>query len=420
MIDLKHEIERELSLIDPPDLWDRIHAEASSDGIVAGPEPTTARRHRPSLWLAAAAVTVLLALIGAVALLDDHETVDTAPATQVPEVPEPPRDEAAPTMLAKGEDVRILDPADVGIVATGYSELVGQTLNIEAVARGGEVTGELRVNNVVVTLQCTGTRLSTGGPYSRRDLILGGEVTDDPDGQGLLIDPYGGRRAVIGDVVALIIREDDASDLQRITLYADEPVTRNDSAGSCSELVRSIRFLDGGYFNDVAVGKIETAPFSPTLAKGEDVEIVDRGMSGGLAGQTLNIDAEREDGQVTGEYRVDDVVVTLQCADTDTIDGEIRLGGEVTDDPDGQGLAVIDDRRVAVGDLVVLVIRERGPDFDQVALYADDRAGSCAELVGSVPYNLDGGFFNDVEDGDAIETGQVEFNYGDPPTSDEA
>ena len=144
------------------------------------------------------------------------------------------------------------------------------------------------------------------------------------------------------------------------------------------------------------------------LARGEDVRFVDYGGSGGLVGHTLNVDAEREHGAVTGEFRVDNVVVTLQCADTETIDGEIRLGGVVTDDPDGQGLAVIDGE-VAVGDRVALIIREQGHDYDQVTLFANDGAGSCAELVESFPYNNAGGFFSDAEDGDAIETGGVEF-----------
>ena len=43
MIDLKHEIERELSLIDPPDLWDRIQADASNNGGAAVLDLTTAR-----------------------------------------------------------------------------------------------------------------------------------------------------------------------------------------------------------------------------------------------------------------------------------------------------------------------------------------------------------------------------------------
>ena len=58
-----------------------------------------------------------------------------------------------------------------------------------------------------------------------------------------------------------------------------------------------------------------------------------------------------------------------------------------------------------MGDLLVLIIRNGYP-VDQVALRANESdAGSCTELVESVPYNLDGGFFNEVEDGEDIETG---------------
>lgn len=126
-----------------------------------------------------------------------------------------------------------------------------------------------------------------------------------------------------------------------------------------------------------------------TLAKGEDVELVG---DDGLGGQTLNIIAEEEDGEVTGEFRVTNVVVTIQCADTNT-DGEIILGGEVTEDPGGD---------VAVGDLLALIIREGDPDL--VALLANDNhAESCTELL-AVAFNLDPGDFVAVEDGSDIET----------------
>ena len=49
----------------------------------------------------------------------------------------------------------------------------------------------------------------------------------------------------------------------------------------------------------------------------------------GLGGQTLNITAEEENGEVTGEFRVNDVVVRVDCADTET-DGVVILGGAVT------------------------------------------------------------------------------------------
>ena len=68
---------------------------------------------------------------------------------------------------------------------------------------------------------------------------------------------------------------------------------------------------------------------------------------------------------MTGEFRVDDVVVTLQCADTE-IDGVLILGGEMTVDPTGM---------IATGELLVLVIREGDPD-NVARVAAWDRAPS--------------------------------------------
>ncbi len=66
-----------------------------------------------------------------------------------------------------------------------------------------------------------------------------------------------------------------------------------------------------------------------TLATGEDVELVGDVHSGGLGAQTLNIAAEEENGKATGEFRITDNVIRVDCADTDT-DGVVILGGEVT------------------------------------------------------------------------------------------
>ena len=72
------------------------------------------------------------------------------------------------------------------------------------------------------------------------------------------------------------------------------------------------------------------------LANGEDVELVG---DTNLGGQTLNISAEEEDGEVTGELRFSDpggeVVVAVECADTDT-DGVVILGGTVTEPDDDE------------------------------------------------------------------------------------
>ncbi len=125
-----------------------------------------------------------------------------------------------------------------------------------------------------------------------------------------------------------------------------------------------------------------------TIAKGEDVELVG---NDGLAGQTLNIAAEEVNGSVTGEFRVTDVVVGVDCANTDT-DGVVILGGAVTADPGAN---------VGVGELLALIIREGDPD--SVALYGNDSgAASCTELLKAIPNNNSD--FVDVEDGSDIET----------------
>ncbi len=154
-----------------------------------------------------------------------------------------------PTTVAKGEDVEI----------DGFFGLDGRTLNIDAVEQDGEVTGEFQVSNVVVSIQCAGTMNSTGVDSTGRDLILGGEVTDNPDGLATL----DGVNVAVGDRLALIIREGGGGDpdLQEVTLY--DPALMppfNDSVGSCTELVESdYGILDGGYFDDVKDGSdIET------------------------------------------------------------------------------------------------------------------------------------------------------------------
>jgi hypothetical protein len=135
---------------------------------------------------------------------------------------------------------------------------------------------------------------------------------------------------------------------------------------------------------------------SMTLAEG-DVKL------GAAGGQTLQVTAKKYAGGVVGVFRVNNVKGTLECADTNTIDGEIRLGGTVTDDTDGQGLAVTDGK-VAVGDRVALIIRKWSAGHEGVAFYADPSAGSCTKLVDAIPYNLDGGFFSSVATGDSIKT----------------
>ncbi len=126
-----------------------------------------------------------------------------------------------------------------------------------------------------------------------------------------------------------------------------------------------------------------------TLAKGEDVE-----LAGG--GQMLNVSAEEENGEVTGEIRLSDldgeVVVTVECADTDT-DGVVVLGGTVTEaDDDTSGL-------------VALFIKEGDPG--RVAVWYDEGENpSCSDLLQNRHDVLEEeSLFVDVEAGSDIETG---------------
>ena len=86
------------------------------------------------------------------------------------------------TTLAKGEDVELVGDEDLG----------GQTLNIRAEEKDGEVTGELRFSDpggeVLVAVECADT--DTDGV-----VILGGTITESTD-------PMSG-------LVALFIREGD-------------------------------------------------------------------------------------------------------------------------------------------------------------------------------------------------------------------
>lgn len=132
----------------------------------------------------------------------------------------------------------------------------------------------------------------------------------------------------------------------------------------------------------------------PTILARGDVEFVGNQP---LSGQRMDITAEEENGEVTGEARFNEVEVTLECADTDT-DGLIILGGEVTT-PSGDGTP-------AVGEWVAVIIREGDPDSG-VVWFEEEPSGSCRELLESIPENhrTDDSLFADVADGDDIETG---------------
>jgi hypothetical protein len=180
-----------------------------------------------------------------------------------------------------------------------------------------------------------------------------------------------------------------------ITVPADSPT----DVTVLSDAVGAGDYYSHGWAPTQRWGRQPPAPAgATTLAKG-DVEIIK--SFGGLNGQTLSIDAEQQDGVVTGEFRIGNIAVAIQCAGTTTEGKDLTLGGVVTerDDP---------ARRVAVGDQLALIIRNEavpGGRTQRVTLHQTSVTGSCNELIASVPYNLDGGFFEDVVGGIDIQTG---------------
>lgn len=137
---------------------------------------------------------------------------------------------------------------------------------------------------------------------------------------------------------------------------------------------------------------------STTLATG-DVTFAE---GSGLGGQTMDITAVEQDGQVTGEARFSfGLTVDLQCADTDT-DGLVILGGEVTAE---------DGDTVSVGDWAAVIIREGDPDsagveFGLPVPEGGVAAASCDEFLDTIPYEPSTSDpLADITTGDDIETG---------------
>ena len=134
-----------------------------------------------------------------------------------------------------------------------------------------------------------------------------------------------------------------------------------------------------------------------TLAKGEDVDFVG---DDDMAGHTLDVSVEEEDGDVTGDFRFSDpsgeLLVTVECADTNT-DSVVILGGTLGGEEDASGRAA-------------LIIREGDPDraafwMELPLPEGEVPAGSCGEFLESLPNDaLADDAFVDVEAGDDIET----------------
>jgi hypothetical protein len=120
-----------------------------------------------------------------------------------------------------------------------------------------------------------------------------------------------------------------------------------------------------------------------------------------LGNQTLSIDAEEDDGEVTGEVRFTD-------SDNDASSAVVTLGAR-TPTPTAWSSSAGKSRRRAipetVGELVALFIREGDPD--SVAIWLDEgENASCSELLVNRHDVLDDdSAFVDVEGDGDIETG---------------
>jgi hypothetical protein len=139
---------------------------------------------------------------------------------------------------------------------------------------------------------------------------------------------------------------------------------------------------------------------SPTnLANGEDVDFVG---SDELGDQTMDITAQEEDGEVTGEvsFEPHGSVASLQCSETEA-DGVRLIGGEFTTVPEGGD--------EAVGQWMAIVIREGDPDsaFVWLSDLGTEAPESCDDALEQVPdpSSTRDAHFVEVEGGDDIETG---------------
>jgi hypothetical protein len=240
VINLKREIERELSLIDPPDLWDRIRAGAATDDTLDLTIPRP--RRRPSPWLAVAAAAVLIALVVAVTRSDSGQTVDTSPV-DVPSLPDPlilPQYfEFAEAPTSGGAGV----PPGGGLTLPAGGGLGGSTLDLTVTGEDGAVIGRARIDGFVdvpgnppqdltVELECFETDAT--------DVIFGGEVITSSGGSPL-----------VGEWIALLIRKGSSA-----TVWWDS------ASSSCRELLGAVphprpddRFVDVIESTDVETGQ---------------------------------------------------------------------------------------------------------------------------------------------------------------------
>ena len=112
-----------------------------------------------------------------------------------------------------------------------------------------------------------------------------------------------------------------------------------------------------------------------TLAKAEDVGFV--GGAAGLSDQTMDIDAELDDGKVTGQARFPrhGLTVDLRCYVTGD-DGLMIIGGTTSEESSAENRP---------GEWVAVVILDGDPDRAVVWFEGDDDVGSCRDAINAVP-----------------------------------
>lgn len=116
MIDLNHEIKRELGLIEPPDLWATIQDRARTDTAVANAALPDRRRRPAALWVAFAAVAILLALAASFMPRSEVQRVDTSPGAEAQIGGAPESDEGSSRVEVEISSCR----GGSGIVTAGF------------------------------------------------------------------------------------------------------------------------------------------------------------------------------------------------------------------------------------------------------------------------------------------------------------
>jgi hypothetical protein len=111
-----------------------------------------------------------------------------------------------------------------------------------------------------------------------------------------------------------------------------------------------------------------------TLAQGEDIGFV--GGAAGLSDQTMDITAEEDGGEVSGQVRLvpANLIVDVQCADTAT-DGLVIVAGQAAER--GETLA-------QPGEWVAVLIHEGDPDRVVLWFGGEEDYGSCEEAIGAI------------------------------------